>query len=188
MLRLLLTSLILVAGLSVAAVARTMVDLPVNTRTLAATYVYCLTGDSAAAADMLAQRIRFAAKGDPNDGQGWVSKGYCRAFVQAADKAVPELRNEVVSGLAAQGFTTDEPVTSQAKKGGKKGKGKLGKLIRGIGKFLGGLFGGASVGGHGTYFEYSNEQTGESMSYCDKSWHAGAGNSAFDPTPFVPNR
>jgi len=164
-----------------------MKDLPVNARTISMTYVYCLTGDTKGAAHILAQRIKYTgAKNAQAMAADWVSKGYCTEYMKAAAKVAPKLEDRVVKGLRDAGFNPDEPASTQAAKG-KKG---LGKVVKAIGKFLGGLFGGGGgAGGKGTYIEYSNEQTGESFSYCDRSWGAGSGDwaEAMEPTPYNPN-
>lgn len=168
--------------------AEEMLELPVNERILAMTYVYCLTGDEAGAADMLAQRIEFAG-GRPSDAEGWVRAGYCDELLKAADAAVPRLKRGVTKRLRDAGFDPAVPFSEQEPP---DDGGTQASIFKKIGRFLAGLFsgGGGGAGGEATYITYSNSETGESMSYCDRSWGIGKGkfDDAAEPIPFNPER
>jgi hypothetical protein len=165
-----------------------MVELPVNTKIRAMTYLYCVTGDDAAIADLLAQRL--VQSGGFTDADAapfatdWLNSQYCSEQIAAADQAYPALRAEVTALLEQDGYSASRPITAQAasKSGGKGGFLKrIGKIINGVAAIL---TAGASAQGQG---HYTYHETGEKAS-CDRSWSVtvGSGGEGYRPTPYYP--
>ncbi len=162
-----------------------MIDLPVNDEVRARTYAFCLCKDEARVTDLLRQRLEYA--GHPNaarTAQTWVRSGYCRDFLRDADEYLPSLRKGVLDIFKQEDLNPDSPPSSgQAL--------KLGKVIKGIGKFLGGIFKGGA-GGRGIYRKTtttSADGSSTTTETCDRSWHIGSG-SGSNPGgsgPFIPH-
>lgn len=186
--RKLLSALILAFTASSVAAQEGMIDLPVNGRVRAMTYGYCLTGDDAGIRHLLAERMVTTGAFTPAQAEStaaaWVAAGYCADSLATADRRFPTLRAAVTAELAAEGFTTDRPLTEQAIALDAASKGFfswLGKAFRAVGKALGNVF---SAGGSGHYEYYESG----AKKVCDRQWHVnvGGGGGAYEPTPFYP--
>ncbi len=194
---LLLSILLLLGAASTALAAPDQRDLPVNPRTTALTYVYCLTNDRPAVTDLLIQRITYIGETEKNASdiaRQWVAQGYCRTFLSDFDQLAPKMRARVSEMLKEAGFTPREPISEQVAAKGGSGKKKLGGLLGKIGRFIGGLLsGGASY--ERTHSCTETTITGADGSStttktCDKSTTitiGGRGGSGFEPTPFYPD-
>jgi len=120
-------------------------DLPNSPKTMAFTYLYCLTDDRAALSDLLGQRLRYIGETEKNVAliaEGMISQNYCGSFMRSIDEAAPKLRQRVVRKLVKGGFTLERPITEQVANAGTESKSVAGRIAKGVATFFGKLFGG----------------------------------------------
>ncbi len=185
-------------GATAQAASDDMLDLPVNPATTSLTYLYCLTNDQAAATDLLQQRFKYIGETEKNAralAGDWVKNGYCAQFLADFAKIAPNLRSRVVKELKEAGFSPRKPITEQMAEADdpETQSSKLGKILKGIGRALGKLFG----GGGGSYersqsYMKFTAADGSSTEICDKSTTinvGGGGGDIFKPgtPPFMPD-
>ena len=138
-------ALAFIFALAPPAMAERRLDLPVTIKTLAFTYLYCLTDDTAATTDLLDQRLRYIGETEKNAralAEGMMAEGYCRSFMNVVAENAPEMRQRVTRKLVNSGFTIQRPITEQVAESGTESKSKIGKAIKTIGRFLSKVFSG----------------------------------------------
>ncbi len=184
-------------SLSAQAASDDMLDLPVNPATSALTYLYCLTNDKPAVADLLMQRYKYIGETEKNArflARDWVKNGYCAQFLGDFDKIAPNLRSRVVKELQQAGFSPTKPISEQMENSDdpETQSFKLGKILKGIGRAIGKLLGGgASYERSQSYMTYTAAD-GSSTQSCDRSTTmtiGGGGGDGFKPgtPPFMPD-
>lgn len=185
--RRLLAPLALVAALAAglpATATSAGAPLPVNDRVREMTLAYCLTGDEAAAAEVLAKRLlvtgRFGISDAGAVAAAWVGAGYCAAYIAAAEAALPGAAIEAAGALHADGFTVHEPLSRQA---GAKEAGYFGALdgaFAAVGRALDRAYRHAGAG--------VVLCTGTAAArLCDESWavRVNAAGEGFAPSPGI---